>query len=575
MVAFLAAAINMLLAVYAWRHREAPGATAFAVLELLITHWSIMSAFEALSGSFETWIFWSNLSYVGLAGAPVALLIFSLQYTKRAQVTKWHVLALCVIPILTQIFIWNNDQHGWWWLLDGSAPSVWFWIHSAYSFTLIFIGLTLISLAIVNTSTLRRWQVALLLFGIVLPLFVNVLLTFDLLNFYSLDLTPVAFTVSGIAFAWSMYRHRLFDLTPLARETLIDGMADGMLVLDTHYHIADHNPAARVILSLTASDLDEASIATVLPIWSTLQPAAAAGHEAHADLVLGDDANPRYYEVHVTPLHDREHVLSGYVLLLHDITERKLSEAAIQQYARELETRNAELDAFAHTVAHDLKTPLTSLIGFSTLLDRRAPRWSPQKVQENVHRITQTGHKMTNIINELLLLSSVRKVDAVASEPLDMGTIVAEAVHRFSDRIASSHADIVMPDTWPQAVGYAPWVEEVWVNYISNALKYGVRPDDDIPPHIELGFEEDAPARGQDQAAAFISFWCRDNGPGITDEAQQQLFIEFSRLESARAEGHGLGLSIVRRIITKLGGDAGVESVIGTGSTFWFTLPVA
>ena len=121
-----------------------------------------------------------------------------------------------------------------------------------------------------------------------------------------------------------------------------------------------------------------------------------------------------------------------------------------------------------------------------------------------------------------------------------------------------------MPDhfDWPIASGYAPWIEEVWVNYVSNAIKYGGR-----PPHIELGATR--------QANDTIRFWVRDNGGGLTLEEQSRLFTAFTRLHQARAKGHGLGLSIVKRIIEKLGGTVGVESEIGAGSTFYFILPAA
>ncbi|MEJ2751008.1 MAG: HAMP domain-containing sensor histidine kinase, partial [Anaerolineae bacterium] len=115
---------------------------------------------------------------------------------------------------------------------------------------------------------------------------------------------------------------------------------------------------------------------------------------------------------------------------------------------------------------------------------------------------------------------------------------------------------------WPLALGYTPWVEEVMVNYVSNALKYGGR-----PPYVELGATRQPDNR--------VRFWVRDNGLGLTPEQQAKLFTEFERLGQTRANGHGLGLSIVRRIVEKMDGDYGVEStaVPGEGCTFYFTLP--
>jgi len=148
----------------------------------------------------------------------------------------------------------------------------------------------------------------------------------------------------------------------------------------------------------------------------------------------------------------------------------------------------------------------------------------------------------------------------VDSAALDMASIVPQAHQRLSFMIEEYQAEIVWPQTWPTAMGYGPWIEEVWVNYMSNALKYGGQ-----PPHVELGAD----------AAGTVRFWVRDNGPGLSPEEQTRLFTPFTRLEQARAKGHGLGLSIVRRIVEKLGGQVGVESEVGAGSLFWFTLPVA
>ena len=231
---------------------------------------------------------------------------------------------------------------------------------------------------------------------------------------------------------------------------------------------------------------------------------------------------------------------------------------ALQQRTTQLQARNEELDAFAHTVAHDLKNPLTNIIGFAEALDKHCERMPAEELRGHLHRIAQNGRKMSRIIDELLLLAGVRKME-VKVEPLDMASIVSEAVQRLADMIEEGHAEIRLPDTWPAALGYAPWVEEVWVNYLSNAIKYGGR-----PPRIEMGATV--------QPDGMVRFWVRDNGPGLTPEAQARLFTPFTRLDQVRAEGHGLGLSIVRRIVTRLGGQVGVQSELGQGSTFTFTL---
>ncbi len=231
----------------------------------------------------------------------------------------------------------------------------------------------------------------------------------------------------------------------------------------------------------------------------------------------------------------------------------------LQQANRELQKRLEELDAFAHTVAHDLKNPLTRIIGYAELLEGEFDTLPEEDLRGFLGVIARGGRKMENIIDELLLLASVREGE-VESQPLDMSDIVNEVQRRLGHVIEGSQAQIIEPESWPAALGHGPWVEEVWLNYISNAIKYSGR-----EPRLELG--------GAVEPGGAARFWVRDNGPGLSEEDQGRLFAPFTRLHQVRAEGHGLGLSIVRRIVDKLGGQVGVESQVGKGSVFYFTLP--
>ena len=150
----------------------------------------------------------------------------------------------------------------------------------------------------------------------------------------------------------------------------------------------------------------------------------------------------------------------------------------------------------------------------------------------------------------------------VTAVPIDMGSVLEEA-HAHLDHLLNQYeAKLILPESWPVALGHGPWVEQVWVNYISNALKYGGR-----PPRVEVGA---TPAGGH------IRFWVRDNGPGLSPGEREKLFQPFTQLHKGKRErGHGLGLSIVQQIMEKLGGQVDVSSEPGQGSTFSFTLPAA
>lgn len=240
------------------------------------------------------------------------------------------------------------------------------------------------------------------------------------------------------------------------------------------------------------------------------------------------------------------------IAFVTDITQRKKIE-------QELRDRNTELDAFAHTVAHDLNASMSLVVGYSDTLAAIHASLSPQELEYYLTLIARNGRKMANIVTELLLFASMRKED-VPFEPLDMSIIVSEALRRLSYEIEASEAEIIQPDSFLQAVGYAAWVEEVWFNYVSNGLKYGGR-----PPRLELG--------STDLGDGTIDFWVQDNGPGLSANEQAAVFHRPSHTGILRVQGHGLGLSIVQRIVEKLNGRVYVESEPGRGSRFGFILP--
>jgi signal transduction histidine kinase len=275
--------------------------------------------------------------------------------------------------------------------------------------------------------------------------------------------------------------------------------------------------------------------------------------------VLDTKENP-YSTTYVELMERFKGVVETNLRLLCEVADRRRAEAALRQRTVELQASNEELDAFAHTVAHNLKAPLNVIVGYSAVLEEDHATMPQEELRRFLSTIAQYGHKMGNIIDELFLLASARKMDEVEAGPLDMARIVAEAQARLAYLIREHQAEIVVPEAWPVALGYAPWVEEVWVNYLSNAVKYGGR-----PPRVELGAVE--------QADGTVRFWVRDNGPGLSPEDQARLFVPFTRLRQVRAEGHGLGLSIVLRIVQKMGGQVEVESQMGQGSVFAFTLP--
>jgi signal transduction histidine kinase len=242
---------------------------------------------------------------------------------------------------------------------------------------------------------------------------------------------------------------------------------------------------------------------------------------------------------------------------LREVSARVTTHLTLYNLRQELEARNRELDTFGHTVAHDLLNPINGITGYAQML--RDEVELPPKLQEYLEYIIQSGFRMSNIIEGLQLLTGVQKA-GIIPDPFNMAMVIIEVEERLKYEFEQYQAQISYPEEWPWARGYVPWVVEVWANYISNALKYGGK-----PPHIQLG--------ATTQPDNMVCFWVQDNGPGITPEKQAQLFVPFTRFNQVGTKGHGLGLSIVQHIVQKLNGQVGIESEVGHGSKFFFTLP--
>ena len=499
---------------------------------------------------------------------------------------------MAIIPLVGVLLAWTNEAYHLIWvnlrldisgqiaLLDIEYGS-YFWLYSFYNNLVAVVCFILLFRTFLRSSHLQRSQATAMLVGLSLAIGANWLYLSGLSPFPHLDLTPYGYSLGGLVMTWGTFRYHLFDIVPVARDKVLEDMHDGVIVLDAQARIVDANPAALHLIGCSVNQVIGQPIRTLLSERLGLSDRLQDVLEAHTQIVIGEGEALRHYDLHISPLQSRRGELAGRVIALHDVTERVLAEEvqrqakeALRQYAAELEARNEELDAFAHTVAHDIRNPVSQILGYAQLLAEYDDQLSLEERARALRSLIQSGDKLTNIIDELLLLAGVRQVD-VQLEPLSMGVIVAEAQQRLRDLIEKSGAEISAPpvEAWPIALGHPAWIEEVWINYIGNACKYG-----GSPPRVTLGADIlPRPSTGEGRGDGFIRFWVRDTGKGIMPQDQARLFAPFTRLDQVRAKGHGLGLSIVRRIVEKLGGEVGVESdgVPGHGSVFSFTLPAA
>jgi PAS domain S-box-containing protein len=345
------AIISAALARTAWNRRHAPGAIAFCLLMLAVAEYSFGYSFELAHSDLPTVLFWDNLEWLGATLAPLLWLIFVLQYTGRGRWLKPRTIALlAIVPLVTILLVWTNQYHH---LIeynihmDRSGPfaaialtrGTWYWIDVVYSYLLLLIGAFLIFLLILTLmrpTQLYLGQAGALLIAVVAPWVGNALTTFGWSPFPNLDLTPFAFTITGLAMASSLFLFRLLDIIPMAREAVFESMSDAVIVVDEQNRIVDLNPAAQRLAYRVASHRASRAVGglftQVFAEWPELVERSRDVTEADAEIALGEGEALHYFNLRLSPLYRRtgEFTVAGRLMVLTDITERKQAERVLR-----------------------------------------------------------------------------------------------------------------------------------------------------------------------------------------------------------------------------------------------------
>ncbi len=269
----------------------------------------------------------------------------------------------------------------------------------------------------------------------------------------------------------------------------------------------------------------------------------------------------RWVRVYGHPVWDpARNMLVGIYGAVQDITERKQAEAEREALIRELEAKNAELERFTYTVSHDLKSPLITIRGFLTFVERDAVEGNVERLKADITRISDAVSKMQRLLNELLELSRIGRV-VNSPQAVPFGSLAREAQELVAGRIAEHGVEVKIEEGLPSVWGDHERLREVLQNLLDNAVKFM---GDEAHPRVEIGMRSDDGER---------VFFVRDNGVGIDPAFRDKVFGLFEKLDPA-SEGTGVGLALVRRIVALHGGRVWVESGAGArGTTFCFTLP--
>jgi signal transduction histidine kinase len=251
------------------------------------------------------------------------------------------------------------------------------------------------------------------------------------------------------------------------------------------------------------------------------------------------------------------------VMVTHVREAQERLEERVRARTKELEERNQELETFAYSISHDLRSPLRAMEGFShALLDDYGDRLDATG-REHAERVVAAARAMDRLIDDLLAYSQLTRTELDLA-PLDLGRVLKASLQPLDAEVRSRNARVTIGDSLPAVLGHGPTLTQVLANLLANGLKF-VPPDrtPDVRVHAE-----------RRDGGGCVRLWVEDNGIGIAPEHHERIFRVFERLHrAADYPGTGIGLAIVRKAMERMGGSVGVESELGRGSRFWIELP--
>ena len=540
------------VATYAWRHRERRGATLLVGVFLSVVFWTAMAGL--VSAYPGTWIAKAATRswIVGVVGSVLFLLLLALRYTGREQYISRKLIALLLVePVLINVAVWAPQTRDLVFEFGVLDPTTFhgyvvrtgplFLIHTGYSYVLLTVATIMLVSFAIRSEFLYQRQVAAILVSVFAPWIGNAVYLFGPA---SVDLTPVAFAVTGLALWWAIFRGDFLEIVPVARSTVVDNIGAGVFVTDRENRLVDINPEGREMLGLEDADalgMDATALLAGMPaVREQFEAVADVDSEVTGEVSFG--AN--HYQVRVQPLEDDRGTLVGRLFLVNDVTAQKRRQ-------RELERQNDQLEQFASVVSHDLRNPLnvaSAKLELGRLNDDDAEL---EAAEDALARID-------DIIDDVLTLARE-------------GTQVEDRRRVSLESLANrTWGNVETPNATLEVAGDREFEAEeqrllrAFENLFRNAVEHS------STGNQNSGSSGDAVEHGREDVTVTVGptadgFYVEDDGPGIPPDQHDEVFEEgFTTNE----DGTGFGLSIVQSIVEAHGWEISVTESEAGGARF-------
>lgn len=567
------------IALFIWgRRRAGLWAYPFLLAALVAAWWSFFYALELSTFGLEQKIVWAKVEYLGIVLIAPLWFLFAMGYTNETHwLKRSRALPLFIVPAITFLLVLTNESHHLIWQTTalettGAFPSLdvsygaWFWIYSAYSYILLAAATIALLLFVRRSPRTYRWQNIALILGAFFPWIANFIYLSKLGPLSNIDFSPVAFVASALVILWSIFRFQLFDVTPIARKVTVDTMQDGVIVLDVQNRIVDINNAALRMADLQDVNVIGQSIADLLSDWPDLLDTYKDVVSAEAVIQLETQEGMRYFELNISPLTNFRQQVNGRLILFHDITTYKNTQAELVLARDEALEANRLKTELLSRISHELRTPLNVILGYTEMIQEGVLGVINEKQYDAMNKVLVGTRFLTQQVNDLLDFSSIEAGRAnLYYSFFPISEVLTEVVGNASDSAAEKSLNLtgeIAADVPELVYGDRERVTQILNNLVDNAIKFSLKGTIQIDIYLEN--------------AHYWVMQVSDEGPGIPLQAQSLIFEPFRQLDGSMTRIHGgtgLGLALVKQFAELMGGEVRLKSDVGQGSSFIILLP--
>ncbi|MFC1920334.1 histidine kinase N-terminal 7TM domain-containing protein [Chloroflexota bacterium] len=555
-----------------WRRRLMRGAVYAAWFMISAAIYAFGTVLQLINTAMPSQIIAEDIQYIGIVFIPVAWFIFAIRYTGRDYwFTKKVLLLLLIIPVATILLAWTNSFHELIWYnrhIENSGPFIilhkgyglWFWIFSAYSYILILLGTLTLIRRLFRSPRLYRQQSIALVIAVLVPAIWNVFYIFNLVPIYRIDLTPSAFTISGLAIMWGLFRSRLFDIVPIAYGNIMEASNHNIIMLDRQNRIIDMNKTAENTINCPISKAIGHQAEDILSNYPELVETLHGKSGKPPEIVMQTGETSHYYILHISSLKDTKGNFMGRMINLIDNTEYRQMEIQRKELENQtqLMSRLSTVGEMAAGIAHEVSNPLGTVLGYAELLLKRD---IPDDIRDDLEIIDKGAKRAASILERLLSFAGQQNGE---HELLNINSIIESTIEFRKHSLTSNNITVTkqFDNRLPQTTASSIQLQEVFLNLLMNAES------SIMEARNKGGITIISETKGAKIHVSFI-----DDGTGISQENKEKIFNPFFTTKKV-GEGTGLGLSICHGIISSHGGEISVESEPGNGSTFTISLPI-